>query len=296
MNKSKGVTILLTSIILFMLLQVLRYENYQYAVQQEQNMLYSPHNKLVINKLENIRTDIEDDYRVFCEFNEKDQTIRGYYSNDYKVWVPPIRIGEFFTDVNTEEAIVGEEVYKRNKNEYEYNGKRYKIIGVFTNYTSYLENMVLINDTSLFLAEEQQIIIDSTNKIQSGFDSGSSDYGLNTVDSSFLTQNGYMYAVKWLGIGLVTLAIFFLVNIFCVSFQKQNYIEYLLGKSLQRIKYKNLLYLLITYLIIFLFIFNCISMPAKLKADWGIWGCFFLIEEIIIFLFIMRRRGIYVSN
>lgn len=296
-NKSKIVTFLLINVILFVLLQVLKYEDYQYSIQQEQSQLYSYQNRFVTSTLEMIIRDIEDDYRVFYELQNNKQIVRAFYSNAYPKWTPSLRSGRFFEKADTKEVVVGEEIYRQNENEYEYSGRKYKIIGVFTGNTSYLKNMVLINDSSLFPYMEQNMIIDSNKTIRSRFGEISLDNSLSITNGLGKVQNHFMHAFKWVAIGLVAFSVLFLVNYFYATSQRENYIEYLLGKSFKKIIQKNTLILLISYLANFLwFVYCSTSYSINLKVLFLKWGFLFFLETLITFWIIVWRRKIYASN
>lgn len=294
MRKSNVIVFLVINIVLFMLLQILRYEDQQFCIRQEQAQLYSSHNIKTMSTLKTLKDNLKGGYRVFCEIEAGKEIVRTFYSNDYREWNPPLQSGSFFKETDTKEAIVGERVLKESKDQrqYLYNGEKYRIIGVFTNNSSYLENLVILNNSSLFGNGLRELVIDSNQIIHSDFKLEGERFlpiSISQEDSDVKLGR----VIKKFGLCLESIFIFFIAYYFFTCSKSENHIKFLIGTSIRKLIFRQLLKLFIYYSIGFFLLYLSISDSMTLKKSFLMWSVIYMLEMDVAFVVLNRWRRFY---
>lgn len=169
MKKKNIVFISLILILNIFLLFLFKYKNSQVYIQELSNELYTTNSKeFIIPNLEKSLQHIENEkkYRLFIEFGD----IRFLKSNDEE-WSPPILEGKFFpVETNKTQAVVGKNLINiikevDGKNVISFDNKYYEVIGIMgEEFTSRIDSLILLTSDKIPSVENQNIVIDSSNK------------------------------------------------------------------------------------------------------------------------------------
>lgn len=270
----------------------------------ESNKLYSTDHLFVKDTFKSIAEDKfknSSDLSIFISLDsQNNDEVRGYFSKNYSNDLFPIRKGNFFSKVDSKEALVGKSVHTISKNGdeyYEYDNETYKVIGYLgiTN-PSFLDNDVLINSNDLFKKKTPFLTIDGK-KIITAYQQKATEkdaYQDNTGLDRKINSDYFSPLIFTLSLFIAFACTVLIAYISFTDLKKENYINYILGISIFT-KYKtNLLYLLSTCIMPILFcvlvlpLFRIISIHylflfslffIQLLLMCFIFTCFFINEE-----------------
>ena len=146
-------TIILVLIILSFLFIVNLFQSRVENLKIERNSLYTD-DVLIVNAtfdyLIEAMQNSSKTYRLFGLLSESREDVRAYYTNDYSLWSPPLHSGRFFSEADTNEAIVGKNI--ASLQDYIYFGEKYYIvIGILgASGANYLNDTIILNEISAF--------------------------------------------------------------------------------------------------------------------------------------------------
>ncbi|MEI5989371.1 hypothetical protein A5881_000859 [Enterococcus termitis] len=275
-----------------LLIFVNQYQRQQDKLFFESNDLYSTDHLFVKETFQTIVEDkfkASDDLSIFIPLESKNNDeVRGYFSKNYSEQHFPIKNGSFFSASNSKEALIGKDVATISENNctyYQYNNDQYKVIGYLglTN-PSFLDNSVLINDSSLFSMPTTYLAIDGR-KINTIYqdtfgknDSYQKNMGLDRkVNSDYFSP--LIYSLTLFIVIMSTVLIAYLIF---TDLKRENCIKYILGTSTFT-KYKsNLFYLLSTCIIPVIFCLLILPLFKIISIQY-----FFIFKFLFIHLLLM---------
>lgn len=126
-----------------------------------QHILASDATNLVWKDLQNLNNH----FNLFAMIERSSKhTVMAFYTTDYKTLKLPLREGSIFSNENSKEVIVGDDILTTNRNGidyYNYNSIDYRVIGTFgVSKNSPLKKYILINDSDLIHQTAAPLIFD----------------------------------------------------------------------------------------------------------------------------------------
>lgn len=296
-------TSLLTSLSLLLLIAN-EYNIRQELIIRESNQLRSPNSILLKDTFQNLRDNLVSQSRtsVLIVIDENPNLrIIGYYTNDFANDILPTNNNQTFSEVNSQEALVGRNIETAQRGDerfFEHNGKEYEVIGYLgLNNPSFLDNTVLINDLSLFPNEITPLIIDGPNVREFAENHSFTEaisqrnIGINRrIDTDFFSPMMYFFSFSLAFIGTVFLA--FVVH---ESFKQQNKLLYILAIPTFKKYLGNLIYILTVSGVTFFLSMLAFTSDKNLFLSYTVFLRFFSAQLILLIiayslLFIKKER------
>lgn len=245
-----------------LLIFVSEYQRQQDTLFFESNDLYSTDHLFVKETFQTLIKETfktSSDLSVFISLESKNNdNVRGYFSKDYSDTHFPLSNGSFFSTSNTKEALVGKEVATVSENDctyYEYNNKKYKVIGYLgITKPSFLEESVLINDSSLFNMPTTYLTIDGKkiNTIYYDRFGKNNSYQKNMGLDRKVNSDYFSPLIYSLTLFIAIVCTVLIAYLIFTDLKKENFIKYILGTSTLK-KYKSSLFYLLSTCIIPMF-------------------------------------------
>lgn len=261
--KKKNITFIITFICLNILYFLMfMYHTKQENIQKISNNYYS-NNSIIVDKetFFNIEELINDDLRVFFEFNDN---IRVIYKSS-EDWAPNIKSGRFFEEKEKgNKAIIGIEYVENlkeidGKNYITMFGKDFEVIGVMQeDFVSRLDSLLFLKSDVIPKFDIKSVVIEGNNKVSINklidkIKKYDNELAIEQFNSNLLNLNiksDFFYKLIMINTsllicisGLVFIKLWFEINI---SFFKT---QFLLGVSYKNIRFKFLLNIVFNILI-----------------------------------------------
>jgi len=242
-----------------LLIFVSEYQKQQDKLFFESNDLYSTDHLFVKEPFQTIVKDkfnTSTDLSVFISLESKNNDeVRGYFSKNYSDAHFPIKKGSFFSTSNSKEALIGKDVATVSENDctyYEYNNVKYKVIGYLgiTN-PSFLDDSVLINDSSLFNMPTTYLTIDGKkiNTIYQDRFGKNNSYQNNMGLDRKVNSDYFSPLIYSLTLFIAIMCTILIAYLIFTDLKKENFIKYILGTATFTTYKSNLFYLLSTCII-----------------------------------------------
>lgn len=254
MTRMKKQLMLITMLIIFTLFIFIffNYLNKQSLLNIENNHLLTNNNIKIeeTDKMDLIKDEVNKfPYWSFSVIEkEYENTIYGFFSNDYTKCVLPIEKGKMFKKNNTKEALVGkniETIIVQNKEYFTYNGINYEVIGrIGFSYNSPIENYVVINDSSLF-NENNEIYINSLDNknldyLKNKYVLESENFGLER----WFNISYYINIISMVGLALIIMIPFLISGLLLKITEDRNNLLVNIGYNITKFVIKDIVYII----------------------------------------------------
>lgn len=148
----KGLRVLIVCMIAFFILAINIFQTRSENLKIETRLLYTSETIEVYSDFNSVIDALQihsEYYRIFGILSTNPD-VRVFYSNCFSTWAPPLYTGRFFSQANTNEAVVGRQV-EDTDGYIHFLGNPYRVIGrLGVSGTSLLDNTIILNDTTLF--------------------------------------------------------------------------------------------------------------------------------------------------
>ena len=295
-------TDILMVLLLAFVLMIAYYRNIQEMLILESNHLLTGNEVVLIN--DERLTEYESlngiNYRMFITLQEVDSSrIYAFYAVSPSRWSPPMSEGSFFSQNNTQEAVVGRGVEIEETAYgyvYNFNGQTYQVIGVLGLTTpSPLDEVVLLNTSSYIEKPGLVVTLDYDRggvlDIYLDHIGARQARGVSTLlEVDFFTPLIVMYS--WIIMILMVMVIGYLSFL---KFEAENAVRYLVGENVLKIFGRNIFDLLVKWLFLKLVLLVIIRLDffwnTQLTKEWLILSIALIATYTVTYFNHFKSRG-----